>query len=203
MTKMNKLPVREVLESLAKQEADLPPVSVDGKQVDPPQVADALRDAVLHLKPSAASLFRWLFYSAGFALLLLCCAKVMGLLAATKLTAGEFRHEMLFHGDLLLISAAFACETIGNLIVASPGKQSLKSAIGFFCVLALMISIVIIACCASLPPEPMSKKQQEAIRDPDSADSIATTTAIIRYSTIPVFLGTLLAVSLTKLKKGE
>jgi hypothetical protein len=189
----------KILKELATKSANLPAITIQGTAVAPKDVAKALQQAEERMRPNWLSIPIWLLFSVALSLVVLASADIVGL-AVRHLAPQTFLHEILFHGDILLISAAFACEAVGSLLDAAMFQRPVRLLMGAFYLALLFVSFAVMACCYSLPSEPLAG-QPKSTEDIVRATQITQTEDFVRICSVPLFLITILSVSVTKLKR--
>jgi hypothetical protein len=200
MTEAKQVTDIDVLRSLAEQKAKLPTLVIDGHNVDGNAIAETLLRASVTSKISWTSMLRWVAYSVGVTLFLTVIFKWFGLFLAHHFQANDLKVELLLRGDLLLISAGFAAEAIGSLLAASEGSSTPKWMIGFWCMICLMVSMLLVSCCTLLPNESVASAWQlDLVRD-GTIDQLKH--IIFLFSPI-VFGVTMLGVVISKFVVGE
>jgi hypothetical protein len=211
MAENTKITVTDILKSLALQTGSLPPLTIDGQKVESGTIASALRHAAdQHEQPassvSLASIVRWLLYSVGVTLFLTVVFKVLGMVLASHWSRQDLLHELLLRGDLLLISAGFAAEAIGDLFATTAKSSTPKWTVGFACVIGLMSSMLLITCCAFLPNDLSAVSTVGQLASQATVAQLGTISLledIIRWGSPPVFAVTMLAVLVSKFVVGE
>src|SRR5580704_3914991 len=112
----------------------------------------------------------------------------------------ELVAELLIRGDLLLISAGFAAEAIGNLLAASAASSTPKWMVGFTCILGLMASMILVSCCALVPSESLPSNLQQALLNNGTATQLKHIISLLS----PIVFGiTMLGVVISKFVVGE
>lgn len=200
MTETNHVPDVDILKSLAEQKSKLPRLLINGQNVEEDAIAAALLRASAISNISFISMLRWLFYSVGITLFLTVVFKWFGLVVATHAGPRELLAELLIRGDLLLISAGFAAEAIGNLLATSAASSTPKWMVGFTCILGLMASMILVSCCALLPSESLPSDLQQALVNNGTATQLKHIISLLS----PIVFGiTMLGVVISKFVVGE
>jgi hypothetical protein len=200
MTETKQVADVDILKSLAEQKAKLPTLVIDGQTVAGDAVVAALVRASSISKISFISMLRWLSYSVGITLFLTVVFKWFGLVVATHAGPRELVAELLIRGDLLLISAGFAAEAIGNLLAASAASSTPKWMVGFTCILGLMASMILVSCCALVPSESLPSNLQQALLNNGTATQLKHIISLLS----PIVFGiTMLGVVISKFVVGE
>lgn len=190
---------RRILGELATQSANLPAITIRGTAVASNDVTSALRHAEERMRGNWLSIPIWLAFSVALSLVVLATADIVGL-AVRHLSPQTFLHEIIFHGDILLISAAFACEAIGTLLDEGMFQKPVRLLMGAFFLALILVSFAVMACCYSLPTEPLPI-HPASTEDIVRAEQVSETKSFVNGCSLPLFVITILAVSVTKLKR--